>query len=50
MIITSTVLMLFLDPDSIGVKGLTAGAGIAVLYAKKDLFKWIDYVLSRNKV
>ena len=41
--------MQFLNPDSIGVKGLTAGAGLAVLYARKDLFKWIDSVLNRNK-
>lgn len=49
MIIMSTMLMQFLNPDSIGVKGLTAGAGLAVLYARKDLFKWIDSVLNRNK-
>ena len=49
MIIMSTVLMLFLDPDSIGVKGFTVCAGLAVFYARKDLFKWFDLVLKRNK-
>ena len=49
MFIMSTVLMLFLDPDSLGVKGLTAGAGLAVLYARKDLFKLLDKVFSKKK-
>ena len=49
MFIMSTVLMLFLEPDSIGVTGLTAGAGLAVLYARKDLFKLLDKVFSKKK-
>lgn len=49
MLLMSTVLMLFLEPDSIGVKGLTAGAGLAVIYARKDLFKFLDKVFHRNK-
>lgn len=49
MVIMSTVLMLFLAPDSIGVKGLTAGAGLAVLYVRKDLFKLLDKVFSKKE-
>ena len=50
MVIMATILVTFLDPDSIGVKGLTAGAGIAVLYARKGLFKWLDRLFHRKKV
>lgn len=49
MVIMSTVLMTFLEPDSIGVTGLTAGAGLAVLYARKDLFKLFDKVFSKKE-
>lgn len=49
MVIISTVLMTFLEPDSMGVKGLTAGAGLAVLYARKALFKWLDRLFHRGK-
>lgn len=49
MVIMATILVTFLDPDSIGVKGLTAGAGLAVLYARKGLFKWLDRLFHRRK-
>ncbi len=49
MVIMATVLMTFLDPDSIGVKGLTAGAGLAVLYARKSMFKWLDKLFHKKK-
>lgn len=49
MVIMSTLLMLFLEPDSLGVKGLTAGAGLAFLYARKDLFKLFDKVFFKKK-
>ncbi len=40
--------MTFLEPNSIGVTGLTAGVGLAVLYARKDLFKLLDKVFSKK--
>ena len=49
MVIMSTILMTFLEPDSIGVTGLTAGAGLVVLYARKGLFKWLDRLFHRGK-
>ncbi len=49
MAVMATILVTFLNPDSIGVKGLTAAAGLAVLYARKGLFKWLDRLFHRRK-
>ncbi len=37
------------DLKSVGVKGLTAGTGIAVLTARGRLFAWFDKISSKKK-
>lgn len=35
--------------DSIGVKGLTAGAGLYIIYNRSSIFKWIDNRIFKNQ-
>lgn len=42
MAITATIIGSTIGFDSVGVKGLTAGSGLYVIYNRYVIFDWID--------
>lgn len=48
LVATSTIIGSLIGFDSVGVKGFTAGAGIAVFYLKRKIFALVNRIFARR--
>lgn len=49
MLLTSSILLSFMNEDNTGLNGITAGSGIAVICVKNKIFGFLDKLFSNER-